>query len=185
VTAVDINIPENLAGVKAVRLDLNEDLGGVFAANQFDKIVALDIIEHLHSPEKAARDIQVILKPGGILYASTGNIGYAVMRLTHLVGWFNYGKSGILDQTHHRLFTIGSFKRLLRNAGFDIIEIRGFGPPIVDAFGNNLLWRILDNLCWFLARIYPRLFAFNFLLVTKKRLSIEEKTSQTQISRQI
>jgi hypothetical protein len=99
------------------------------------------------------------------------------------MGWFNYGKKGILDQTHHRLFTINSFKRLLQNSGFSVLEIKGFGPPIVDAFGNNIFWKFVDRICWMLARIYPNLFAFNFLIIAKKRLSVEEKMELTEASK--
>ena len=34
-----------------------------------------------------------------------------------LFGQFNYGKRGILDMTHTRLFTFRSFRRLLEEAG--------------------------------------------------------------------
>lgn len=184
VTAVDIAIPENLPGVQTIQLDLNKDLSETFTKNYFDKIIALDVIEHLHSPEKSSESIHSILKPNGILYASTANIGYIIMRLTHLLGWFNYGKKGILDQTHHRLFTIGSFRRLLQNAGFRILSIKGFGPPIIDSFGNHIFWRIIDRLCWILAKTYPKLFAFNFLIIAQKKLSVEEKTKLTKTAMQ-
>ena len=184
VTAVDINIPEKLLGVQTIKMDLNNNFEPSLKKESFHKIVALDILEHLHSPEKSIEKIHQLLKTKGILYASTANIGYIVMRLTLLLGWFNYGKRGILDQTHHRLFTIGSFKRLLQNAGFKIIKIKGFGPPIIDSFGNHIFWRSIDRLCWILARIYPKLFAFNFLITAQKKLSIEEKTELTKSARQ-
>ena len=41
---------------------------------------------------------------------------------------FHYGRRGILDLTHTRLFTVSSFRRLLRNAGFRIDSVRCFGP---------------------------------------------------------
>ena len=178
-TAVDINIPKNLYDIHTIELDLNGSFDEILEKNYFDKIIALDVIEHLHSPEKSAERLHNLLKSDGILYASTANIGYIIMRLTLLLGWFNYGKKGILDQTHHRLFTIRSFKRLLKNSGFRILTTKGFGPPIVDAFGDSIFWRTVDHICWALARIYPRLFAFNFLVIAKKVLSIEEKTLLT------
>lgn len=183
VTAVDINIPENVPGIRTIKTDLNNDTAGILENNFFDKIIALDVLEHLHSPEKSAENLHRILKSKGVLYASTANIGYIIMRFTLLLGWFNYGKKGILDRTHHRLFTIGSFRRLLQNAGFEILKTKGFGPPIVDAFGNNLFWRVVDRTCWLLARIYPRLFAFNFLIIAQKKLSVEEKTELTKFGK--
>jgi len=178
-TAVDINISERVTGIQTIRMDLNENFEDVLGKNSFDKIIALDIVEHLNSPEKSVEKIHQLLKPSGVLYASTANIGYIIMRFTLLLGWFNYGKKGILDRTHHRLFTVGSFRRLLQNAGFKVMKIEGFGPPIVDAFGKGWFWRIIDRICWFLAKIYPPLFAFNFLIIAKKKMSIDEKTALT------
>ena len=51
---------------------------------------------------------------------STGNIGFFVTRLMLLFGQFNYGKRGILDMTHTRLFTFTSLRRLLEQSGFRI-----------------------------------------------------------------
>lgn len=180
VTAVDMTIPETVSGIKTVQMDLNEDISQKLGTTSFNKVIALDVIEHLHTPEQSTEQIHGILQSEGILYASTANIGYIVMRLTLLLGWFNYGKKGILDRTHHRLFTIGSFKRLLQNAGFDIMCIKGFGPPIIDAFGNSFFWRIIDHACSLLAKVYPRLFAFNFLIIARKRASTEENLLSTE-----
>lgn len=182
ITAADINIPDQITGVRTIRLDANMDFVEILGKDSFDKIIALDIIEHLYLPEKSTKQIHQLLKEEGILYASTANIGYIIMRLSHLLGWFNYGKKGILDQTHHHLYTIGSFKRLLHNTGFEICEVKGFGPPIVDHFGLGVFWRTIDHICWLLARLYPKLFSFNFLIMARKKISVEEKTELTKIA---
>lgn len=180
VTAVDMAIPETIPSVRTLRMDLNGDITTALGAKTFHQVVALDVIEHLHEPEISVAHMHALLKENGILLASTANIGYIVMRLTHLLGWFNYGKKGILDRTHHRLFTIGSFRRLLHDAGFDILRLEGFGPPLQDAFGSHPFWRFLDRLSWLLAKLWPTLFAFNFLLIAKKHLSTEEKLLLTE-----
>lgn len=184
VTAVDINIPETISDIQTLKMDLNEEFGKMLEKNTFDKIIALDLIEHLYFPELSTQKIHELLKQNGTLYASTANIGYFIMRFTHLFGWFNYGKKGILDRTHHRLFTIASFKRLIENAGFEIISIRGFGPPLVDAFGNSWFWKLADRSCSLFAKVYPSFFSFNFLVIAKKRTSIMEKTEKTLHSQQ-
>jgi glycosyltransferase involved in cell wall biosynthesis len=179
VTAVDTALPAGIPGIRSVRLDLNGDFPEAIGHTSYDAAIALDVIEHLYPPERAAERTYRVLKPDGLLFASTANISYIVMRLTHLLGWFNYGKKGILDRTHHRLFTIRSFRRLLENSGFRVIRIRGFGPPIRDAFGNGLLSIFIDRVSAFLARIYPSLFAFNFLIVARKVPTSEEKMLET------
>ena len=118
-------------------------------------------------------------KPGGLLLASTGNIAYVVVRLSLLAGQFNYGKRGILDLTHRRLFTVYSFTKLLRNNGFVIRSVRGFGPPIRDMVGEGQLLRAADSLSGVLARWWPRLFAFNFLVVAEKAPELEDVYERT------
>jgi hypothetical protein len=56
-----------------------------------------------------------------------------------VLGQFNYGKAGILDRTHTRLFTFRSLRRLLVDAGFRIKEIRGVPAPFPKILGNVLL----------------------------------------------
>lgn len=179
VTAVDTALPAETPGIRSFRLDLNGDFPEIIGRTRYNAVIALDVIEHLYPPERAAERIYRILRSDGLLFASTANIGYIVMRLTHLLGWFNYGKKGILDRTHHRLFTIRSFRRLLENSGFRVIRIRGFGPPIRDAFGDGVLTTLIDRASAFLAQIYPSLFAFNFLIVARKVPTSGEKMLAT------
>ena len=114
--------------------------------------------------------MNALLKNHGKIYISTANIAFIVMRVTLALGWFNYGKKGILDKTHHRLFTVNTFKRLLKNSGFKIERVVGFGPPVADSISNRGLWGIADKVAGFLARLMPSLFAFNFLVVAEKRM---------------
>ena len=124
------------------QLDLDADFDRVLGRHQYDCVLVLDVLEHLKRPEEGVRKIAEILKPGGTLYASTGNIAFLVMRLSLFLGQFNYGKRGILDLTHTRLFTIYSFKKLLTNGGFVIKEVHGFGPPIRDMVGASATIRL-------------------------------------------
>ena len=146
---------------------------------QYDCVLVLDVLEHLKRPEEGVRKIAEILKPGGTLYASTGNIAFLLMRLSLFVGQFNYGKRGILDLTHTRLFTIYSFKKLLTNGGFVIKEVRGFGPPIRDMVGDSTVLGATDTTSGLLARLWPRLFAFSFLIVAEKAEELEDIYART------
>src|SRR5262249_43237388 len=133
------------------------------------------------SPERGAREIFERMKSGGKLYVSTGNIAFWPLRIMLLLGQFNYGRRGILDLTHTRLFTLGTFKRLLRNAGFRIDEVRGFGP-LVDLAGKGRPSRLsaaVDGLFAGLARYWPRLFAYQLLLVCTRTDSPSDLMKQT------
>jgi hypothetical protein len=77
-----------------------------------------------------------------------------------LAGQFNYGKTGILDVTHTRLFTFRSLKRLLRDHGFRIKSIRGVPAPFPKAFGDGRLARASLAVNQALIGISKTLFAY-------------------------
>ena len=83
------------------------------------------------------------MNPEARLILSTANIGFFVNRLMLFLGQFNYGKRGILDLTHTRLFTFASMRRCLDQAGFDVIEIHGIPAPYPLALGDNWISRLL------------------------------------------
>ncbi|MCF6149582.1 MAG: glycosyltransferase [Candidatus Kuenenia sp.] len=164
-------------------VNLDEPWSGQFPAEKYDVAFALDIIEHLNCPEKGAKEIFNLLKSGGRLYASTGNVAFFILRLMLCYGSFNYGRRGILDLTHKRLMTVNSFRRLLENSGFKVEKIVGFGIPLLDMRGSSKLVAFLDMLSCRLARIWPRLFAFQILAICHRPDSIEdimEHTFQTK-----
>jgi 2-polyprenyl-3-methyl-5-hydroxy-6-metoxy-1,4-benzoquinol methylase len=179
VTAVDLEEPSNAGRSQVLALDLNGRFDDALGHRRYDAVLALDVIEHLESPEECVRKIAGILKPGGLLYASTGNIAYFVLRISLLLGQFNYGRRGILDLTHSRLFTVYSFKKLLTNGGFTVTDVRGFGPPIRDMVGETRALRASDNASSTLARWWPRMFAFNFLVVAQKDEELEDIYDRT------
>jgi SAM-dependent methyltransferase len=168
-------------------LYLEHDLDRPFAATvkqqlggAVDCVVALDVIEHLGRPEAGLQEIREVLVPGGRLLASTGNIAFWPLRLMLLLGQFNYGKKGILDRTHTRLFSVRSFCRTIEGEGFRVRSVRGFGPPIEDMVGRSAPLRALDRLASWLARVWPSLFAYQFLVEADvgPRLVLQPGTSQ-------
>ena len=162
------------AGFHAAVIDM---LGG-----PADTVIALDVIEHLKNPEQSVRELHKILRPGGRLIASTGNIAYIVQRLAMILGQFNYGKRGILDLTHTRLFTIRSFRRLVEGEGFRVERVRGFGPPIVDMVGKTLFWRTVDRVASWCARFWPSMFSFQFVFVATRREDVDDILERTLAS---
>ena len=185
ITAVDIKKPKVMKNVKSLKVDLNTEFDQILGEKSFNKVIALDIIEHLNNPESAIKKINNILKTGGTLYASTANIGYFIMRITHLIGWFNYGKRGILDMTHQRLFTVNSFKKLLQDNGFIIKKTVGFGPPVADQISHRGIWKLIDVISGLLAKQYPSLFSFNFLIIAEKKPAFKDIYQQTLLSQKI
>ena len=100
------------------------------------------------------------------------------MRFMHLLGFFNYGKRGLLDLTHKRLFTFKSFKKLFMN-NFDIIQIIGIPVPIPLSLGNNSVSRIFLKINELLILIYKSLFSYQILLVLKPKPSLKDMLKKT------
>jgi glycosyltransferase involved in cell wall biosynthesis len=182
---IDVTCIDQFADIKDLSIsqfavDLDEPWESQFEARQYDTALALDVLEHLKSPEQGATEIFKYLKCDGKLYASSGNVAFLPLRLALLLGWFNYGRRGILDLTHRRLFTVESFRRLLKNAGFRIDSVIGFGPPLVDLTGGrSWLINLLDRALARLARMWPGLFAYQILIVCTRPDSPADLMQQT------
>ena len=149
VTGMDRYIPDesNAPGdVRFIRWDLDRHEFPV-NVSQFDQIFLLDIIEHLKEPGHFMDELRfaaACARPEIVL--TTANIGFFATRLMLLLGQFNYGKKGILDVTHTRLFTFRSVRELLKQSGYKILEVRGIPAPFPSALGNNFIARLLLRL---------------------------------------
>ena len=154
--------------------DLDSGLGGL-DLRDYDYVLLLDVIEHLSSPERFVQELRerLTLAPGTIVVASTANIGFAVNRLMLLAGQFNYGKRGILDLTHTRLFTFSSFRRLFEQAGFRVRDVRGIPGPFALAFGDSWASRALLAVNSALIALSKGLFSYQMFFVVEPLPSLE------------
>jgi len=83
------------------------------------------------------------------------------------VGQFNYGKAGILDRTHTRLFTFRSLRRLLQDAGFRIKEIRGIPAPFPKVLGKGMAGKAALAVNQFLIRVSKTLFSYQIFVIAE------------------
>jgi len=149
--------------------DLNKSLPEM-PGERFDYILALDVIEHLTSPEDFLDELRALAaRTGARLILTTANIGFIIMRLSLLLGRFEYGKRGILDITHTRLFTFNTLRRAMRAAGFEIERSEGVVLPMPFAFGHSAVSRIALAFNHILVRLRPTLFGFQILMIGKPR----------------
>lgn len=150
--------------------DLNDGLEGIPVASQ-DVVLMLDVIEHLASPERFLDQLHEALSrsPEIRVIISTANIGFIIPRLMLLIGQFNYGKRGILDVTHTRLFTFSSFRRFLEQGGFDVQEMRAVPGPFPLALGDTWFSRLLLRLNRALIHVSRGLFGYQIFARIKPR----------------
>lgn len=162
-------------GFRSFRLhDLNFGLPEL-DYEKYNYVLMLDVIEHLAKPELFLEQLRnaVSLNPATEVMISTANIGFLVTRFMLLIGQFNYGRRGILDLTHTRLFTFGSFTRAVKQAGFDILETVGVPAPAPMAIGDNRLSRVLMALNRAFIRLSRGLFSYQIFLRIKPQPTLE------------
>ena len=142
--------------------------GGAWAPDErgFDYILFGDVLEHLRDTSILAR-CKPWLAPGGRVIASTGNVALWFMRLSLLAGRFRYAPRGILDQTHVRLYTRATFRRLVEDAGLRVVDEDATVIPLEQLFARaeqGGVGGLLEQLEYSLARIWPSLFAYQIIL---------------------
>jgi 2-polyprenyl-3-methyl-5-hydroxy-6-metoxy-1,4-benzoquinol methylase len=94
-----------------------------FSTAQFDVVTFGDVLEHLRDPAEVLLKVKPLIAPAGYLVASIPNVAHRSLRLSLLFGEFDYGDMGLLDRTHLRFFTIRTIEKMMREAGFRIVDV--------------------------------------------------------------
>lgn len=174
VTAMDRFVPANsdAANVEFHHWDLDSNLLPVDVA-QFDQIFMLDIIEHLKDPESFMEAIRAATAGHRQeIILTTANIGFFINRFMLLIGQFNYGRKGILDRTHTRLFTFNSLRELMEQTGYKLVEIKGIPAPYPKSIGDNFVSRSLIKLNEALIHLNMKLFAYQIFIRAKAQPTV-------------
>jgi glycosyltransferase involved in cell wall biosynthesis len=166
VAVVDQFLPKDALDSNVIVFSQDLDAEPTFNVRGYDYLLLLDVIEHLKNPERFLDRVraQFDYSPKTLIL-STPNIAFAVQRAMLVFGQFNYGKAGILDRTHTRLFTFRSLRRLLVDAGFRIKEIRGVPAPFPKILGNGRLGKVGLGINQVLIRISRSLFSYQIFVV--------------------
>jgi hypothetical protein len=179
---MDQYIPENSAdnaSIDFIRWNLDRPEFPVNVSG-FDQIMMLDIIEHLKEPEKFMDELRfaaICKRPEVII--TTANIGFFVTRLMLFCGQFNYGRKGILDATHTRLFTFRSLKSLLEQSGYNILEVRGIPAPFPKAIGNNFVSRFFLRLNQAFIRLSKGFFSYQIFVRAVAKPTVQNLLGET------
>lgn len=126
-----------------------------FPDDTFDAVVCVEVLEHLFLPHASASEILRVLKPNGVLIATTPNVAYIKRRVElGLFGvWNPFGDALSVEQPwrdpHVRFFTPHTLRRMLAGVGFSEIDIGGhqglirglapLDPWLTGLFGDRLL----------------------------------------------
>lgn len=180
VSSVDREIDKKVAGCTYISCDLNHALPDV-DWQKIDVVVLLDVIEHLAHPEEFLSRLRLCLSGNSKIkiIVSSGNVCFFITRLMMMFGQFNYGRRGILDITHTRLFTVQSLRRLLSYASYQVLDSDYAPAPYPLAIGLNATSRFMVATNRILAHAIPGLFAYQSVYVVRPNPSVEWLLQQT------
>ena len=168
------------ANIRVVTQDL--DAPFEFDAKDYEYLLMLDVIEHQTDPDRFLERLrkQFDHRPKRLIL-TTPNIAFAVQRFMLMTGQFNYGKAGILDRTHTRLFTFRSIRQLLRDAGFRIKTMRGVPAPFPKVLGDGLLGRAAVMVNVGLIRLSKTLFSYQIFVEAESTPDVDFLVRDAQV----
>lgn len=174
VTGIDCDPKVSAAGYETVlRADLETGLGPLTGNSTapFDRILLLDVLEHLRDPAPVLRDARRLLAQRGKLIVSVPNAVNLTVRLMILFGRFRYDDRGILDWSHLRFFTKKTIHKLLEQHGYHVTGRHFTIVPIervIPLRPENGLLRLANRLLRALTALAPGLFAYEILLTAER-----------------
>jgi 2-polyprenyl-3-methyl-5-hydroxy-6-metoxy-1,4-benzoquinol methylase len=166
-------------GVKVHVQDLDDELR--FEVAPYDVLLLLDVIEHLRDPERFVDRLRSKFDyTERTIILTTPNIAFIVQRIMLLFGQFNYGKQGILDRTHTRLYTFRGIRQLLRDGGFRVDEIKGIPAPFPKALGDGVLGRAATRINLALISVSKTLFSYQIYVKARTTPNVDFVLRSTQ-----
>jgi SAM-dependent methyltransferase len=143
---------QRIANVRLVRGDVEEGLS--FLSGHFDKVLCLDLLEHVHKRDLLLEEIRRVLRPGGLLLLAVPNRGTSWKRQLERAGLFSYS-----DPDHKIEYTLEELKEELERNGFQILRVHPtvYDTPltgfidIVGGFSLNLYRKLTEvrrRLAW-------------------------------------
>lgn len=123
VDGIEINRDDIKIAAKKLRrvYELNIESDEISIGKTYDVLFMGDVIEHLANPVYALKKLKKLLKPKGQLIFSMPNITHMSVRLMLLRGNIEYGKTGLLDETHLHFYNSIEIYRVLNAAGYRIV----------------------------------------------------------------
>ncbi len=94
----------------------------------FDALILSEVLEHLVEPGRLLQRLAEVVRPGGIVLASSPNISHWRVIRELVAGRFELADRGVFDRTHLRWFTPGTFADMFERAGFATVDVGPVTP---------------------------------------------------------
>ena len=102
ITAIEFRSEIYKARGKVIERDLNQDFSDLADIGKFDCVVAIEIVEHLENHFHFIRNIEKLLKTGGMLYITTPNVESSLSRVKYfLTGYLDLFSAKDINVTGH------------------------------------------------------------------------------------
>jgi hypothetical protein len=141
-----------------------------------DVVLLLDVLEHLPRTAHVAlldRLRREFDDPPAKVILSVPNTAFFPVRFVFaMLGRLNYGRRGILDDTHAFLFTRVSLRELLEDCGYDIHRWHYTPVPYELALGRGRIARLLNRMHAGLVRLWPSMLAYQMLVEVSARPTV-------------
>jgi 2-polyprenyl-3-methyl-5-hydroxy-6-metoxy-1,4-benzoquinol methylase len=114
----------------------------------FDALIMSEVLEHLVDPWTVVPRLVNLVKPGGMVMASSPNVSHYRIILELIAGRWELKDSGVMDRTHLRWFTPASFREMFEGAGVSVTRLAAVAPPgprarVIGALSGGLLDHLL------------------------------------------
>lgn len=139
VDGVEIDANDFIKAEKVLRkvYKFNIETDDLHIPEKYDIVFMGDVVEHLARPIDALKKIKKLLKPEGRLIFSLPNITHMSVRMMLLSGKVEYGRTGLLDETHLHFYNREEIYRVFNAAGFEIeifdYTINDWPEPVIRA----------------------------------------------------
>lgn len=94
----------------------------------FDALILSEILEHLIDPWAALRKIRPLMKPGGLVFASSPNVAHYRVITMLLRGDWSLTDVGVMDRTHLRWFTPKTYTAMFESCGYTVDLVQEVSP---------------------------------------------------------
>ena len=154
--------------VEVIEADLDVDHPDL--PSSFDYALCGDVLEHLRYPSRTLRWLRRVLRPDGSLVASLPNSANAYVRLNVLLGRFPQHDRGLFDRTHLHFYSLREWEELFDSSGYQLTISGVTAVPIgllIPGWRHNFVMRALEGLSYGLARLWRKMFAYQFVAVAR------------------
>lgn len=144
VVASDVETSDYAAAPPVVTWNLDGSAIPEGFRESFDVVCAIEVLEHVENPLQALRNVREVLRPGGLLIASTPHIGHPRSRIKFLVRGAPafFGREEYVISGHRTLLPDWLLARHLEAAGFTEIELSYGGAYGLTGL-SRLAYRVL------------------------------------------